>query len=249
MNESELRIVILISGGGTTMEKIVHETQEGTLRGKVKVAAVISDRSEAKGITKATSKGIKTFVIDKKPFLTREALGDVIVRICEEEEIDVILQNGWLSYTPENVVKEYPGRIFNQHPGPLDRDNKDIHGNPLHFGGKGMHGLAIHAAVLKFQELSHRTFPTEATIHCVTTEVDRGEVVYRAPVSVCPDDTAEILAERVLPHEHAGQIIFLHNLYNGRINPQKRNEPLIRNGEENLLYEAKKYGVDKYNRK
>ncbi len=109
-----------------------------------------------------------------------------------------------------------------------------------------MHGLAAHAALLKFQELTGRRFPTEATIHHVTSGYDKGDVVLRKEVKVCDGDTPETLAQRVLPVEHEAHIVFLSELYVGRITIQKRSEPLIRKGEENLLYRAKLEAIDTY---
>ena len=109
-----------------------------------------------------------------------------------------------------------------------------------------MHGLAVHAAVIKFQELTGRRFPTEATIHRVTSVVDGGEVVSRMQVAVEKKDTPESLANRVLPYEHEMQILFLKEAYRGNIKRDKRKEPLVKDEEEELLKQAINYAVNKY---
>ncbi len=246
--ESELRIASLISGGASTMEQIAIASQEGCLAGKVKLVAVFADRMTAR-IDKATRRGVVGFMIDKKHFGSSMEWGEEIVKVCRDLGVDVILQNGRLSLTPANVIEEYQGMIFNQHPAGLDPDHKDEDGNSLDFGGNGMHGPAAHAAVLKFQESTGRNFPTEATIHHVTAKYDEGQVVYRTGVPVCEGDTPETLAKRVLLVEHQGQINFLNALYEGKVEILKRNEVLIRDGEQGKLYEAKEYGIGKYNKK
>lgn len=240
MRESELRTAHLISGSGSTVRAIILESQTGRLRDKVKPVVVISDRFDAAGIYKTRNMGIRSFVIARRE-LKRSTFGKIIVEVCKELGVDKILQNGWLAYTPEEVVERYEGAIFNQHPGPLDTDNK-----PLHFGGKGMYGLAVHEAVLLFQEMAGRKFPTEATIHLVSQEYDCGEVVMRREVEVQEGDTPESLAHRVLPVEHNAQIDFLERLCEGKIQTFKRDEPLINHGEEHILFEAKRIAIERY---
>lgn len=248
MRDSELRIVSLISGGGSTMEAILKSTLEGELQGKIRMVAVIADRVTS-GISKGTQRGIQGYIIERKRFESSEQWGEIVIRACKDAGADMLLLNGLLSLVPANVIEEYNGRIFNQHPAPLDPEHKNSMGEALHFGGKGMHGDAAHASVLIFQENTGRSFPTEATIHRVTLNFDEGGVVMRKPVEVYKDDTPETLAKRVLPNEHAAQIEFLGNLYNGKVETLKREEPLIRSEEEEILYEAKNTAIEKYRKR
>jgi len=243
MKDSELRIASLISGTGSTMERIAIECIQGSLKDKAMLVAVFTDRFTS-GIHKATTLGIKGFIIDKNHFKSNEEWGEKITKEMQELGVDIILQNGWLSKTPETIIQSFEGRIFNQHPAPLDPDNKDINNNPLHFGGNGMYGLNAHAAVLKFQELSGRKFPTEATIHQVTPNYDEGAVVYREEMQIRSDDTPFTLAKRLLNYEHKAQILFLNKFRDGKIQILKRNEPLIKKGEEQMLYLAKELAIN-----
>ncbi len=240
MKESELRTAHLISGSGSTVRAIILESQTGRLKGKVKPVVVISDRFDAAGIYRTRDLGVRSFVIPRRE-LKRSIFGKTIMEVCKELGVDNILQNGWLAYTPEEVIARYEGAIFNQHPGPLDPDNA-----PLHFGGQGMYGLRVHAAVLKFQELAKRKFPTEATVHIVTPEFDSGEVVLRSEVKVEEGDTPESLAHRVLPVEHESHIVFLNLLHEGKVEIQRREGNLIKPGEERILYEAKRHAIKIY---
>ncbi|SRR5260221_6944709 len=237
MRERELRIVSLISGGGSTMEAILNSTVEGELAGKVKMVAVITDRVTP-GISKATLRGIQGYIIDRKRFTSSEQWGEIIIKACKDSRTDILLLNGLLSLMPQNVIEEYLGRIFNQHSA-----------DPLYFGGKGMYGLRVHAAVLGFQEKVQRRFPTTAVIHHVTPIYDEGEIVAKKDVEVCDGDTPEVLAQRVLPHEHAAQIDFLGKLYEGKVQVLKRDKPLVRPGEEHILYQAKEEAINMYKKK
>jgi phosphoribosylglycinamide formyltransferase-1 len=244
--DSEIRSVHLISGGGSTVEQIVCASLNGELIGKICPVGVISSRPDAGGIAKAKRLGVPAFVVERQHYASVEAFGEEIIELAQALGADIIMQNGWLRFTPGNVIDAYNGRIFNQHPAPLDLDFLGTNGKPKHFGGKGMHGLAAHQAVLKFQELTQRHFPTEATIHHVTTQVDGGGVVFRRPIQVHESDTAEKLAARVLPEEHIAHIIFLSELQANRVSIQHRSIPLIDISEEGILFEAKEYATHAY---
>ena len=84
------------------------------------------------------------------------------------------------------MIDRYAGRILNTHPALLPS-----------FGGKGMHGLHVHRAVLDYG-----VKVTGCTIHIVTLEVDGGPIVLQKAVPILEDDSPESLQERVLKEEH-----------------------------------------------
>ncbi|MCH2221090.1 MAG: phosphoribosylglycinamide formyltransferase, partial [Dechloromonas sp.] len=65
------KIVILISGRGSNMEALIAARDAGNL--PVNIAAVISNRPDAKGLETAAKAGIATHYIDHKAFAGREA--------------------------------------------------------------------------------------------------------------------------------------------------------------------------------
>ncbi|MBI2029137.1 phosphoribosylamine--glycine ligase [Candidatus Gottesmanbacteria bacterium] len=219
-----LRLAILISGSGTTMEAIIKACKFGKLKEKIDPVVVISSNSAALGIEKAKKLGIKVEVVKNRKNL---------LKTLKKYKPDIVSQNGWLPLTPIDVIRAYKNRIYNQHPAPLDPKNH------LHFGGKGMYGLAVHAKILDFQKRAGRNFPTEATIHRVSKEFDTGEVIARKQVPVYMSDTPEILAKRVLPIEHKLFIDFLDREYKGLNKVQTRKSTLIKKGEEEFLYPHK----------
>jgi len=117
-----MKIALLISGGGTTMEAIIKAAQNDTLKNVSPVLVIVSKES-AGGLIKAKNLGISEkniLVINPKNFKTEEEFGEKIIKECEERKVDFIGQYGWLVKTPENVCEAFKGRIINQHPGPLD---------------------------------------------------------------------------------------------------------------------------------
>ncbi len=235
MMNGKLNLAICISGGGTTMQAVVRATKDGCLP-HVHPALVISSRPDVAGIERARIEGLwnNTEVIIRKNFPTLEAFGEAILHECHLRDVDVIAQCGFLPRMPENVVTAYKGNIFNQHPGPLD-------GPRPGFGGKGMHGRAVHHAVLHFARHVDRPFPfrTEATVHRVANEVDGGTLLGIHPVRIMHKEDAASLAERVLPHEHelVIQTLLAYSEFGGPMEIH-RTEPLIRENELPLLKQA-----------
>ncbi len=245
-----INIAILISGTGTTMESIIKATKTGKLKGKVIVCCVIASTHAAKGIEKAKKYTIPVVVIKRSDFQKGKKgqidFGNKLLIYLRKYKAHIITQNGWLPLTPLNVVEAYKGKLFNQHPGPLDPNNVDVSGNPLHFGGPGMYGKAVHRAVLEFNKRIKRPFKTEATIHYVSGIFDTGQVVFRREIEVKDDDTVETLSQRVLPIEHALFTNFLEQLYRKSINTLKRTSNLVKKGEENNFYNSLKIARKNY---
>ena len=232
------RLVSLISGGGTTMEQIALAIERGDVPG-MQMTGVIASKPDAGGIDKARKLGIPTMIVDQRAFrsergLDRAAFGRRLLAVLGDYGATVVTQNGWIPLTPANVTFTYGDRIFNQHPGP-----------PEQFGGKGMMGKAVHAAVLKFQELAGRTFDTSVVGHYADPELDKGGVVVRRKVEVFHNDTVDSLQARALPEEHRAQIEMLRALVDCRLR-ELEPELLVEPDEMHLLEEAKCYAIGAY---
>lgn len=233
-----MRVAILISGGGTTMERILTETKlGGLLHNKIKVVLVISSKSGVKGIGRAADAdvgleiGKSIFCVE--PSKHRGIFGKTILDLCRDRGVDFIGQYGWGVKTPTVVVKSYQGMIVNQHPGPLRT------GRPG-FGGKGMLGTAVHAAVLWFARSVERDFLfTEAVAHRVTEEYDEGAVLKVAQIPIEVMDDVSDLQQRVLPVEHEVQVMTLLDFAQGRVVELNLPE-IVLQSELVLLEEAKR---------
>ena len=236
-----MRIALFISGGGSTMEAIVKATLDGTLENVVP-ALVIASNTDSCGIEKAKKLGIALndiVILNSKLFSDEETFGEAIISECKKRSVDFIGQYGWMVKTPKNVCDAFLGMIVNQHPGPLDTGRPD-------FGGTGMYGLRVHQTRLAFVQKVNRDFWTEATAHRVTTNFDEGKVLKREQIQILPNDTAEILRERVLPIEHKIQIELLKDFVENNIKEYNREIPLVLPGEEKILTECKAKAIEMY---
>jgi len=180
-------IVILISGGGSNMSAIVRtaEREQWGQRFGAKVAAVISNKADAKGLEFAKAQGIDTAVLDHKAYPSREvfdeALATAISRYDTPEQPALVVLAGFMRILTPAFVERFAGRLTNIHPSLLPA-----------FTGLHTHQRAIDAGC-KF---------AGATVHLVTAELDHGPILDQAVVPVLADDTADVLAARVLTQEH-----------------------------------------------
>ncbi len=180
-------IVILISGGGSNMAAIVKAAQREAWADRLgaKVAAVISNKADAKGLVFAKEQGISTAVLDHKAFPSREAfdaeLAALIDRYDQPHAPVLVVLAGFMRILTPGFVDRYAGRLVNIHPSLLPA-----------FTGLHTHQRAIDAGC-KFAGV---------TVHQVTSVLDEGQILAQAVVPVLPTDTADTLAARVLTQEH-----------------------------------------------
>lgn len=235
-----MRLASLISGGGTTMEAIGKACLSGEI--PFDLACVISSDPKAGGIEKAKNLGIPAediLVINPEDFrvdgkVDQEKFGQAILKELKARKVDVVMQNGWMPLTPKNVIEAYPGKIFNQHCGPIPE-----------FGGKGMFGKAVHAAVLEFKKMTDHPRSTEMITQRVDVNFDAGAVVKSKSVEIFPDDSAETLQKRSLPVEHRVQVELLKDVANDNVHEVTR-PPIVLAGEEKILEEAKQKAIAMY---
>jgi len=172
-------IVILISGRGSNMEAIVRALEAE--RWPARIAAVISNKPDAKGLAFAQAHGIPTAVVPSKEFASREAFDAVLQKTIDGYQADLVVLAGFMRILTAPFVAHYAGRMLNIHPSLL----------PL------FPGLHTHRQVLAAGVLEHG-----ATVHFVTAELDHGPAVLQARINVLPGDTETSLAERLLEQEH-----------------------------------------------
>ena len=176
-------IVILISGGGSNMAAIVRASQQQNWAKQynARVAAVVSNKADAKGLVFARDNGIATEVLDHKQFDSREAFDVELMQVIDRHAPDLVVLAGFMRILTPGFVAHYEGRLINIHPSLLPA-----------FTGLHTHQRAIDAGC-KFAGV---------TVHQVTAELDVGPILDQAVVPVLPGDTADTLAARVLTQEH-----------------------------------------------
>jgi len=176
-------IVILISGGGSNMAAIVKaaERERWQTQYGARVAAVISNKADAKGLVFAREQGLATEVLDHKAYDSREAFDAALMAAIDRHAPALVVLAGFMRILTPGFVAHYAGRLLNIHPSLLPA-----------FTGLHTHRRAIEAGC-KF---------AGATVHQVTAELDHGPILAQAVVPVLPDDDEHTLAARVLTQEH-----------------------------------------------
>jgi phosphoribosylglycinamide formyltransferase 1 len=172
-------IVILISGRGSNMEAVVRAAQAE--QWPARIAAVISNKADAKGLEFAASHGIATAVVPNKDYATREAFDAALQDVIDSFQPDLVVLAGFMRILTPGFVAHYAGRMLNIHPSLL----------PL------FPGLHTHEAALASGLAEHG-----ATVHFVTAELDHGPMVDQVAVPILPGDTPQTLSARVLEQEH-----------------------------------------------
>ncbi|BCL77203.1 phosphoribosylglycinamide formyltransferase [Jeongeupia sp. HS-3] len=169
-------IVILISGRGSNMQAIVDAQIPGA-----RIAAVISNKADAEGLTWARERGIATASLNHKEFDGREAFDAALVTLIDGYAPDLVVLAGFMRILTPVFVNRYANRLMNIHPSLLPA-----------FTGLHTHERAI-AEGVKF---------AGCTVHFVTAELDNGPIIAQAVVPVHDGDTAATLAARTLVEEH-----------------------------------------------
>lgn len=173
-----MRVAVCVSGGGSNLEALFDAF--GSPDDAVDIALVLSDRASAGGLERARQRAVPAGV------LANPDNADEWLHQLEAHQIELVVLAGYLKRVPPAVVARYRRRIINIHPALLPA-----------FGGQGMYGKRVHAAVLASGRRE-----SGCTVHLVDEEYDRGPILAQRRVPVLPDDTVESLAARVLAAEH-----------------------------------------------
>jgi len=145
-----------------------------------------SNKAAAGGLALARTRQIEAFSLKPSTFASLEAYDTAILERFQHAGVQVIILSGYTRRISSVLLNAYPGRILNIHPSLLPK-----------FGGQGMFGQHVHAAVLAARETE-----SGCSVHGVTEGIDEGPVLAQARVAVLPGDTPETLAARVLEQEH-----------------------------------------------
>jgi len=171
---SPLKIAVLLSGSGRTLQNFLDEKAAGRL--DVSIERVISSRADVLGVQRARDAGISTQIINP------QQCGEIF-DLIDQANIDLVCLAGWMCFL--EIPARYSGRVMNIHPALLPA-----------FGGKGMYGAKVHQAVLDYG-----CKITGCTVHFVTNEYDAGPIILQRTCPVLEDDDAHTLADRVFAEE------------------------------------------------
>jgi formyltetrahydrofolate-dependent phosphoribosylglycinamide formyltransferase len=171
------RVAVLISGRGSNLQALLDAKQDA-----YEVALVVSNVPDVEGLERARRAGVEAIVIDHKPYgKNRDAFERDVDALLIERKIDIVALAGFMRVLTPFFVRAWAGRLVNIHPSLLPK----------------YPGINTHARALEAGDTEHG-----ATVHLVVEEVDAGEIIGQASMSIGPDDTLETLAQRVLTLEH-----------------------------------------------
>lgn len=168
-----LKIVVLISGGGSNLKALLQACHDDTY--PARVVAVGSD-TDAPGLAHAHTDGVPTFIVEPRNYPDRAAWGDAFLDAVQEHEPDLVVSAGLMRILPERFVETLNPRLINTHPALL----------PLYPGAHAVRDALAAGAT-----------ETGVTVHVIDAGVDTGPVIRQASLSVRPGEGEDQLHERI----------------------------------------------------
>ena len=178
---NRIRLGVLISGSGRTLQNFLDLSDEGEL--KADVVKVISSRPDVYGVKRARDHGVETAVVEKADHDDTAGFSRAITRELEAADVDLVAMAGFLQFY--RIPERLRGRVMNIHPALLPS-----------FGGKGYYGDRVHRAVLEYG-----CKVTGCTVHFADNEYDTGPIIVQKAVPVREGDDHDSLADRVFQKE------------------------------------------------
>jgi len=176
-----IRLGVLISGGGTTLENFLRQIESGKLQAEIPL--VIASRPRCGGIPKAERAGLKCAVVNRREFGSVSEYSEAIFARCREARVDLVTLAGFLSLL--EIPHDFYMRVMNIHPALIPS-----------FCGRGQYGHHVHeAAIARGVKVSG------CTVHFADNDYDEGPIIVQHCVPVHEGDTPETLAARVFEAE------------------------------------------------
>ncbi|MBQ9141534.1 MAG: phosphoribosylglycinamide formyltransferase [Lachnospiraceae bacterium] len=196
-----LRVLVLVSGGGTNLQAIIDSVAAGKIT-NAELVGVISNNKTVKSLERAKNVGIPAVSVSPKDFENRDLFNEAFLTKVNEFAPDLVVLAGFLVAIPPKMVEQYSNRIINIHPSLIPS-----------FCGVGYYGLKVHERVLE-----RGVKVTGATVHFVNEGMDEGPIISQKAVYIEDDDTPEVLQRRVM--EQAEWLLLpqaIDDIANGRI--------------------------------
>ncbi len=183
MNEDRppIRLGVLLSGGGTTLQNFLDRIRDGRLRAEVVIVG--SSKADAQGLERARRAGVPTVVVERKACASRAEFSAKLFDACRQARAELVCLAGFLQLI--EVPADFLGRVMNVHPALIPA-----------FCGKGYYGHHVHEAVLAYGAKI-----SGCTVHFADNEYDHGPIILQRAVEVRDEDTPETLAARVFAQE------------------------------------------------
>jgi phosphoribosylglycinamide formyltransferase-1 len=181
MNERPIKLAVLVSGAGTTLQNLLDRIRDGSLNARISI--VIGSRAGIVGLERGAKADIPAVVVARRDFSDCAQFSKRIFELCTESGADLICMAGWLCLV--EIPPTFAGRVMNIHPALLPS-----------FGGRGMYGRKVHEAVI-----SHGCKISGCTVHFVDNTYDTGPIILQRSCPVLDTDTPESLSHRVFEEE------------------------------------------------
>ena len=204
-----LRLAVLVSGGGTTLQALMDAEATGEL--PAEIVLVVSSRREAFALERARRRRIPALVLRPRDFPSARLHDEALVKALTDAHPDLVILAGYLSVVGEATIAAFKGRVMNIHPSLLPA-----------FGGKGLYGRRVHQQVLDYG-----CKVTGATVMFVEAELDAGPIILQAAVPVHEDDTCDTLAARVGDVERCLYPVAIKLYAEGRLRPVGRKVTIL----------------------
>lgn len=176
-----LRVLVMVSGGGTNLQAIIDSVKAGDIT-NAEIVGVISNNYGVYALERAANAGIEGVVVSPKDYASRDEFNQGLLDKVNSFAPDLIVLAGFLVVIPEKMIDEYENRIINIHPSLIPS-----------FCGTGYYGLKVHEAAL-----ARGVKLTGATVHYVDKGTDTGPIIMQKAVEVKEGDTPKELQQRVM---------------------------------------------------
>lgn len=185
MHNHKKKIIIFASGAGSNAQKIIDYFKE---KQTAEIVLIVCNKQGAGVLQIAAKEHIPVLLIEKNKFRETGYLEEL-----EKYKPDLLVLAGFLWKVPGMLIQHFQNKIINIHPALLPA-----------YGGKGMYGNAVHAAVLAAKEKE-----SGITVHLVDEKYDHGETIFQAKCTLSENETPESLATKIhqLEHEYFAEII------------------------------------------
>ena len=173
-------IAVLVSGRGSNLQSIIDNIENGTIP-HASVKVVISDVDGTYALERVQRHGIEAVFVDPNKYENKAGFENEILHIITQHDVGLVLLAGYMRVVGPTLLTPYKGKMINIHPALLP-------------SFPGLHGQQ--------QAFDHGVKVSGCTVHFVDDGVDTGPIIIQRCVPVLEDDTANVLANRILEQEH-----------------------------------------------
>ena len=189
----------MASHGGTNLQAIMDACATGDIYGNVKV--VVSNNSRSKALRRASNANIPSYHMSTITHPDTLELERSIKNVMTDHKVDLIVLAGYMKKIGSQLIEDFPKRVVNSHPALLPK-----------YGGEGMYGDLVHAAVINAGETE-----SGVTIHLVDQNYDQGTIIAQVKIPIAPQETVDSLREKIQTKEHSFWIETIEKIRTGEI--------------------------------